>query len=359
MTSAGSRVGVIGLGYVGLPLALAMTESGFHVTGIDIDNDRINTIQQGNSYLTDVSDSAIQRGMNEGFTVSTDYRDLELVDCISICVPTPLRKTGNPDMSYVVDAASQLANVITSETTVILESTVYPSATKELIVPELSQNGWTVGEDVFVAFSPERIDPGNDEFGPTEIPKVIGGITETCGDFAEAIYERVFDNVVRVDSATEAEMVKLLENTYRAINIGMANEMALIANKLDVDIWNVVEAASTKPFGFEPFYPGPGLGGHCIPIDPLYLSWKANEAGIDTHFIDLADCAKDSVLTPDRICDRYQSNSISAFQHIRSYHQVGNQYPLRDLLSLRIQLCFPPIGSNLLFAEDPVLLDHN
>lgn len=302
MTRNDGSVGVIGLGYVGLPLALAMADAGFDVIGIDIDKNRIEMVRRGESYLSDVTDKEIQSGLDNGLTASTNYDDLESVSCISICVPTPLRKTGNPDLSNVIDAVDRLANVISPGTTVILESTVYPGATDELVVPTLAENGWSVGEDVFVAFSPERIDPGNEEFGPTEIPKILGGVTETCGERALGFYEQVFDEVVMVDSATEAEMVKLLENSYRAINIGMTNEMAQISHRLKVDIWNVVEAASTKPFGFEPFYPGPGLGGHCIPVDPMYLSWKANEQGAETHFIDLADRINRSM--PEHVVQR-------------------------------------------------------
>lgn len=302
MISDGEPVGVVGLGYVGLPLALALADAGYEVIGVDIDDEKVAMLRDGESYVSDVSDEEVAAGLAHGFSPTTNYDDLGEVSSVSICVPTPLRKTGNPDLSNVIDAVESLAAVIGPGTTVILESTVYPGATEEMIVPALSQNGWTIGEDIFVAFSPERIDPGNEEYGPTEIPKVLGGMTETCGDRAEAVYADVFDEVVRVDSATEAELVKLLENTYRAINIGMANEMALIADHLDVDIWNVVEAAATKPFGFEPFYPGPGLGGHCIPVDPLYLSWKANEAGVDTHFIDLADRINRSM--PEHVMER-------------------------------------------------------
>lgn len=289
MAASRESVGVVGLGYVGLPLALAMVDAGYDVVGVDIDEQRIEQLRAGQSYVNDVADDELQAGLDNGFTPTTDYEALSEVSNISICVPTPLRKTGNPDVSYIVDAAEQLGAVIDRETTVVLESTVYPGATEEVVVPALETNGWTIGEDVFVAFSPERIDPGNEEYGPTEIPKVLGGVTPACGDRAEALYAPVFEEIVRVDSATEAELVKLLENTYRAINIGMVNELATIAHQLEVDIWNVVEAAATKPFGFQPFYPGPGLGGHCIPVDPLYLSWKANQQGIETRFIDLAD----------------------------------------------------------------------
>ena len=283
------RVGVVGLGYVGLPLALAFPQAGYEVVGVDIDEDRVETLRDGQSYVTDISDEEVATAIAEGFNPTTEYEALSDVNGVSICVPTPLRKTGQPNLSYVADATERLAEVLPNGCTVILESTVYPGATEDLVAPTLSENGNVVGEDVYVAFSPERIDPGRKDYALTEIPKVLGGVTPSCGDHAMALYEGVFDEVVRVESSTEAELVKLLENTFRAVNIGLINEIAMIANDLDVDVWQVVEAASTKPYGFMPFYPGPGLGGHCIPIDPLYLSWKAGQQGIETRFIDLAD----------------------------------------------------------------------
>ncbi|WP_229504765.1 nucleotide sugar dehydrogenase [Natrinema versiforme] len=284
-----TRVGVVGLGYVGLPLALAMHDAGYDVVGVDVDADTIERLRSGESTVNDVSDARVADAVKNGLVPTTDYDSLFDVDGISICVPTPLRKTDTPDLSFVIDAAERLAPIVPNGCTVILESTVYPGATKEAIGDVFAENGATIGEDIYLAFSPERIDPGNEEYGPTDIPKVLGGVTPTCGDRAEALYEPVFDEVVRVESATEAELVKLLENTFRAVNIGLINELAQIAHELDVDIWNAIEAAETKPFGFMPFYPGPGLGGHCIPIDPFYLSWKANQQGVDTRFIDLAD----------------------------------------------------------------------
>lgn len=289
MADSTDLVGVVGLGYVGLPLAFAFSKAGYDVVGVDIDEDRIARLQAGRSYLTDVDDEAVQRAIEAGFEPTTDYAALAGVDGVSVCVPTPLRKTGQPDLSYVADATERLAGVLPDECTVVLESTVYPGATEELVAPTLAENGKRVGDDIYVAFSPERIDPGREVPAIDEIPKVLGGVTHVCGDHAMALYEPVFDSVVRVDSSTEAELVKLLENTFRAVNIGLINEIATIAHELDVDIWEVVEAASTKPYGFMPFYPGPGLGGHCIPIDPLYLSWKAGQQDVQTEFIDLAD----------------------------------------------------------------------
>jgi UDP-N-acetyl-D-glucosamine dehydrogenase len=282
-------VGVVGLGYVGLPLALAMHDAGYDVVGVDIDTDKIETLRSGESTVEDVTDGEVATAVENGLTFTTDYDDLTNVDGVSICVPTPLRKTDTPDLSFVIDAAERLAPVVPNDCTIILESTVYPGATEDALADILAENGKTVGDDLYLAFSPERIDPGNEEYGPTDIPKVLGGVTEACGDRAEALYDPVFDEVVRVDSATEAELVKLLENTFRAVNIGLINELAQIAHELDVDIWNAIDAAKTKPFGFMSFYPGPGLGGHCIPVDPFYLSWKADQHGVDTRFIDLAD----------------------------------------------------------------------
>lgn len=284
-----ARVGVVGLGYVGLPLALEMHDAGYDVVGIDIDVAKIEQLCSGESTVNDVTDNQVTTAIEDGLELATEYSTLSDADGVSICVPTPLRKTDNPDLSYVIDATERLAPVVTAGCTVVLESTVYPGATEEIVRDVLTENGVSVGKDLYLAFSPERIDPGNEEYGPTDIPKVLGGVTPECGDRAEALYSPVFDDIVQVGSATEAELVKLLENTFRAVNIGLINELAQIAHELDVDIWNVINAAKTKPFGFMPFYPGPGLGGHCIPIDPFYLSWKADQQGIDTRFINLAD----------------------------------------------------------------------
>ena len=295
-----TETGVVGLGYVGLPLALAMEDAGHDVVGVELDSSKVEKLRSGDSYVNDVSDEDVRTA--EGFRPTTDYDELAEASLVSVCVPTPLRKTGTPDVSYVVDAVEEMVGVLTDGTVIVLESTVYPGCTEEVIVPILEENGFTVGKDIHVAFSPERIDPGNQEYGPTEIPKVLGGITDACGDAAESVYSTVFDEVVRVDSSTEAELVKLLENTFRAVNIGMINELATVAHEFDADIWNVVDAAATKPFGFMPFYPGPGLGGHCIPVDPLYLSWKANQQGVETRFVDLADRVNRSM--PEHVVDR-------------------------------------------------------
>lgn len=284
-----THIGVVGLGYVGLPLALAMHEAGYNVVGVDINADKIARLRGGQSTVNDVTDKEVRMATNDGLALTTDYDLLNETDGVSICVPTPLRKTDKPDMSHVIDAAKQLAPIVADDCTVVLESTVYPGATGNALADVFAGDGTVVGKDIYLAFSPERIDPGNEEYGPTDIPKVLGGVTNECGNRAQALYEPVFDEVVRVNSAIEAELVKLLENTFRAVNIGLINELAQIAYELDMDIWDAIDAAETKPFGFMPFYPGPGLGGHCIPVDPFYLSWKANEHDVDTRFIDLAD----------------------------------------------------------------------
>lgn len=296
------KAGVIGLGYVGLPLAIAMAKSGYEVVGVDVDSEKIQKLRNGESYLSDVSDREVSELLDTGFEPTTDYDKLSNISYISICVPTPYSKTGQPDVSYVVEATESLDEVISKGSVVVLESTVYPGATDELVATTLSDNGWNVGEEVYIAHSPERIDPGNEEYEHTEIPKVVGGVTEECGDITEKWYSTIFDEVVRVNSDIEAEMTKILENTFRSINIGMINEMAIIAHELDIDIWEVIDAASTKPFGFMPFYPGPGLGGHCIPIDPQYLSWKASQQGIETRFINLADQVNRKM--PDHVTER-------------------------------------------------------
>jgi UDP-N-acetyl-D-glucosamine dehydrogenase len=266
-----------------------MHRAGYEVVGVDVDKHTVETLRSGNSTVNDVTDDDLSAALAEGITFTTEYAELAAVDGVSICVPTPLRKTDTPDLSFVIDAAERLAPVVPEQCIIVLESTVYPGATREVIGKTLADNGKRIGDDIYLAFSPERIDPGNEEYGPTDIPKVLGGVTSECTDHATALYEPMFDEIVRVDSATEAELVKLLENTFRAVNIGLINELAQVAHELDVNIWNVIEAADSKPFGYMAFYPGPGLGGHCIPIDPFYLSWKANESGIDTRFINLAD----------------------------------------------------------------------
>jgi UDP-N-acetyl-D-glucosamine dehydrogenase len=284
-----SAVGIVGLGYMGLPLAIEFAEAGLTVTGVDIDKARIERLANGVSDIEDVSSERLAMAIDAGrFIPTTRFASLADVQAISICVPTPLGKSRDPDVSYVTSAAESLFPIITRGQTVVLESTVYPGATEELIAPVLERSGMKAGEDFYLAFSPERIDPGNTKYAVRDIPKVVGGLNKASTDKAVAYYETVFPNVVAVGSTREAEMAKLLENTFRAVNIGLVNELAVIANGMGINIWNVIEAASTKPFGFMPFLPGPGLGGHCIPVDPSYLSWRARLEGFETGFIDQA-----------------------------------------------------------------------
>ncbi|MCK5245636.1 nucleotide sugar dehydrogenase [Candidatus Bipolaricaulota bacterium] len=283
-----TAVGVVGLGYVGLPLVVEFCKQGFDVYGVDKAPDKIELLQNGQSYIGDVGKADLQECLQTGrFHVSTDHKILAQVHAIIICVPTPLRKTKDPDMSYVIDAAESIAKVLQRGQVIILESTVYPGATEELIAPILEKGGLKLGQDLYLAFSPERVDPGNKRYGVANIPKIVGGVTDECTKQAVALYQQVFQQIIPME-AKEAEMAKLVENTFRAVNIGLINELSLVAHKMGINIWNVIEAAKTKPFGFTAFYPGPGLGGHCIPIDPFYLSWKAKIYQADTSFIELA-----------------------------------------------------------------------
>jgi len=285
-----ATIGIIGLGYVGLPLAVEFAEAGFEVIGLDVQQSKVDQINVGKSYIADIPTEQLATVVNSGkLRATTSYADLSAVDAISICVPTPLRKTRDPDMSYIIQASQSISQICHPGMLIVLESTTYPGTTEEIILPEItSKNNVTIGEDVFIAFSPERIDPGNKQFMVRNTPKVVGGITPDCTEVATALYSHAIDTVVPVSSPTAAEMVKLLENTFRAVNIGLVNEMALMCDKLGVDVWEVINAAATKPFGFMPFFPGPGLGGHCIPVDPHYLSWKLKTLNYTARFIELA-----------------------------------------------------------------------
>jgi UDP-N-acetyl-D-glucosamine dehydrogenase len=285
-----ARIGVIGLGYVGLPLALTFGNAGFKVTGFDIDERKITALNSGKSYITDISDAEVARATAEQiFGPSSNLEELGEMDAIIICVPTPLRKTKDPDLSFIMSAVEAIAKCLRPAQLVVLESTTYPGTTDELVIPRLEETGLHVGRDFFLAFSPERVDPGNKNYPPSKIPKVVGGATERCGQLGSLLYGQALEQVMTVSSTRVAEMVKLLENTFRSVNIALANEIALMCAHTGIDVWEVIKAASTKPFGFMPFYPGPGLGGHCIPIDPIYLLWKARADGFPLRFIDLAD----------------------------------------------------------------------
>jgi UDP-N-acetyl-D-glucosamine dehydrogenase len=284
-----ARVGIVGLGYVGLPLAVEFAKAGFHVTGVDLQQSKVDQINAGNCYIQDVSAEDVRRlWQSAHLTATSDFSALRDVDTINVCVPTPLRKTKDPDMSYILSACQQIAKYFHPGMLVILESTTYPGTTEEVLLPALEESGLKVGKDFFLCFSPERVDPGNPRFQTRNIPKVVGGVTAECTRLGSLFYSQALETVVPVSSTRVAEMVKLLENTFRMINIGLANEIAMMSSRMGIDVWEVIEAAASKPFGFMPFYPGPGLGGHCIPIDPFYLSWKSRQAGIEARFIELA-----------------------------------------------------------------------
>ena len=284
-----ATVGVIGLGYVGLPLVFAFGKAGYKVIGFDVDDRKVDQLNKGRSYIRHIPDQNIKELINDhGFLATSDFQMLSKVDCICICVPTPLTEKKEPDLSFVESTASKISEHLRQGQLIVLESTTYPGTTDELVAGILNQRGLVLGEDYFLAFSPEREDPGNQHFSLHTIPKVVGGVTPKCGEVAKAVYQGVTPKVVMVSSARAAELSKLLENIYRCVNIALVNELKMLAERMGIDIWEVIEAASTKPFGFTPFYPGPGLGGHCIPIDPFYLSWKAKECDFPTRFIELS-----------------------------------------------------------------------
>jgi UDP-N-acetyl-D-glucosamine dehydrogenase len=283
-------VAILGMGYVGLPLAVVFAEAGFNVTGIDPDERKIASLLKGNSYIPDISTERLTPLVNSGhLSASTDFSLLKEMDAVSICVPTPLRKTGDPNMSFILSATEQLAKYMHPGMVVVLESTTYPGTTRELLLPMLGEaNQLKVGEDWFLAFSPERVDPGRLDFTTLNTPKVVGGISAACTEVASSWYGGAIQQIHKVSTAETAEMAKLLENTFRMVNIGMVNELAIMCERMGVDVWEVIDAAATKPFGFMKFTPGPGLGGHCIPIDPLYLSWKMKAYQYTARFIELA-----------------------------------------------------------------------
>jgi len=284
-----ARVGIVGLGYVGLPLAVEFAKAGFHVTGIDLQQSRVDRLMKGESYVQDVPSGEVAKLVKgHRFDATTDFSVVRELDTINICVPTPLRKTKDPDMSYIVSASDEIAKYFHPGLLVILESTTYPGTTDELLLPTFEKHGVKVGQDFFLCFSPERVDPGNPVYQTCNTPKVVGGITQACTEMGKLFFSQALEKVVPVSNTRVAEMVKLLENTFRMINIGLVNEMSLMCDGMDINVWEVIDAAATKPFGFMPFYPGPGLGGHCIPIDPFYLSWKSKQSGIEARFIDLA-----------------------------------------------------------------------
>jgi UDP-N-acetyl-D-glucosamine dehydrogenase len=289
ITSREARIGIIGLGYVGLPLVIRYCEEGFHVTGFDIDSRKVEKLDAGESYIKHIAPDRIRKIRSKGlFEPTTDYSLLTKMDCVIICVPTPLKKNKEPDLSYVESTSDEIAKHLRRGQLVSLESTTYPGTTREILLPKFEKKGLKVGKDFYLIFSPEREDPGNPKFSTKNIPKVVGGITASCAEAGKALYEQTIDRVIPVSSPEVAEFTKLLENIFRGVNIALVNELKILADRMGIDIWEVIDASSTKPFGFMPFYPGPGLGGHCIPIDPFYLSWKAREYDFRTRFIELA-----------------------------------------------------------------------
>jgi UDP-N-acetyl-D-glucosamine dehydrogenase len=301
-----AKVGVVGLGYVGLPLAIEMANAGFHATGIDLVKEKVDAVNSGVSYVLDVSSEALQSVVRASRIRATQsLAAVEGLDTLNICVPTPLRKNKDPDLSYVIAAVEAIRIHIRPGQLIILESTTYPGTTREVVLPILEESGLQVGRDFFLAYSPERVDPANPTYTTTNIPKVVGGITPYCTQIASLLYEQFIEKVVPVSSTDCAEMVKLLENTFRSVNIALANEMALTCHSFGINVWEVIEAAKTKPFGFMPFYPGPGLGGHCIPVDPYYLTWKAKMNGCEPRLIELAGNINNQMpgFTVQRIAD--------------------------------------------------------
>jgi UDP-N-acetyl-D-glucosamine dehydrogenase len=330
-----ARVGVIGLGYVGCPLAVEFASAGFTVTGIDVQEAKVAGINAGHSHIQDVSGSSVSDLVRrKKLRATTDFSAIAELDAISICVPTPLRKTKDPDMSYIVAACQELAKYTHPGMLIVLESTTYPGTTEEVLLPLLETPDLCVGRDIFLCFSPERVDPGNPDFQTANIPKVVGGITPECTQMGALFYAQALQTVVPVSSSQVAEMVKLLENTFRMINIGLVNEIAMMCDRMGINVWEVIDAAATKPFGFMPFYPGPGLGGHCIPIDPFYLSWKSRQAGIEARFIDLAGYINGQM--PHFVLDKIQGALNEQSKPLRNshVHVLGVAYK-RDIDDVR------------------------
>jgi UDP-N-acetyl-D-glucosamine dehydrogenase len=330
-----ARVGVVGLGYVGLPLAVEFAKAGFAVTGIDLQTSKVDQINLGSSYIQDVPTERLHGLVGERrLSATTDFAALAELDTVNICVPTPLGKAKDPDMTYVMEASRQVARHLHPGMLIVLESTTYPGTTEELLLPLFESAGLRVGEDFFLCFSPERVDPGNPQFQTRNIPKVVGGVTPQCTEMGARFYRQALETIVPVSSARVAETVKLLENTFRMINIGLVNELTVMCGRMGINIWEVIEAAATKPFGFMPFYPGPGLGGHCIPIDPFYLSWKSKQAGGEARFIELAGWVNGRM--PEFVVSKVQNALNDAGKPLRGsrVHILGVAYK-RDIDDVR------------------------
>jgi UDP-N-acetyl-D-glucosamine dehydrogenase len=355
-----ARIGIVGLGYVGLPLAVEYARAGFTVTGIDVSEQKTRSVNAGDSYVGDISSSTLGPLVKAGkLRATTDFSSVRELDTINICVPTPLRKTKDPDMSFIVSACEEIVRHFHPGMLVILESTTYPGTTDELILPMLAKTGLEVGKDFFLCFSPERVDPGNPKYQTHNIPKVVGGTTATCTEMGRIFYAQALEHVVPVSSTQVAEMVKLLENTYRMINIGLVNEIALMCDRMGINVWEVIDAAATKPFGYMPFYPGPGLGGHCIPIDPFYLSWKTKQAGIEARFIELAGYINGQM--PHFVAEKVQHALNDAGKPVRGsrIHIMGVAYKrdiddMRESPALDVALLLERRGAQLSYSDPHV-----
>ena len=355
-----AKVGIVGMGYVGLPLAVEFAKAGFEVTGIDLSDSKVARIRAGDSYIGDIPSASLEPLVKSGnLKATTDFSVVRDLDTVNICVPTPLRKTKDPDMSYIVSACDEIAKFLHAGMLVILESTTYPGTTDEVLLPMLAQDGLKVGQDFFLCFSPERVDPGNRKYNTSNIPKVVGGVTPSCSEMGRLFYSQALEKVVTVSSTQVAEMVKLLENTFRMINIGLANEIALMCGHMGINVWEVIDAAATKPFGFMPFYPGPGLGGHCIPIDPFYLSWKTKQAGTEARFIELAGYINGQM--PHFVVDKIQNALNEHAKPVKGshVHVLGVAYKkniddVREAPALDIMLLLKRRGARLTFSDPHV-----
>ena len=355
-----ARAAVIGLGYVGLSLAVELARAGFRVTGVDCDAAKVEAVSSGECYIDDVDEQLLARLVREGrLSAATDGGALGECDAVSICVPTPLRKTRVPNLVHVFEAAESLTERLRPGMLVILESTVYPGATEEEVLPILAKSGLEVGNDFFLCFSPERVDPANPRYGTREIPKIIGGVTDACATLGTAFYAQAMQRVVPVSSTRTAETAKLLENTFRMINIGLANEMALLCGRMGIDVWEVIEAAATKPFGFLPFYPGPGLGGHCIPLDPHYLAWKTKQVGMESRFIHLASEINGAM--PRHVVQKIQDALNDRGKTVRGsrIHLVGVAYKknvpdVRESPAVDIAALLRALGAEVSFSDPRV-----
>src|SRR5580658_6826775 len=357
-----ARVGVVGLGYVGLPLAVEYAKAGFTVTGIDVNEEKVRRVNAGDSYVGDISSATLAPLVESGkLRATTDFAAVLDLDTINIAVPTPLRKTKDPDMSFIVSSCQEIARHFHAGMLIILESTTYPGTTDEVVLPMLLKSGLEVGTDFFLCFSPERVDPGNPNFHTFNIPKVVGGATPACTEMGRVFYSQALQHVVPVSSTQVAEMVKLLENTFRMINIGLANEIAMMCDRIGINVWEVIDAAATKPFGFMPFYPGPGLGGHCIPIDPFYLSWKTKQAGIEARFIELAGYINGQM--PHFVVEKVQNALNDQSKPLRGsrIHILGVAYKrdiddMRESPALDVMMLLMKRGAGLTYSDPHVPL---